>query len=1448
MRRAPPKARAEHYNRLDPVFPGPTADAAATGPAAAEVRSLVTSSARSPAARGGRNQKLTHDDATVGSPPYMSPEQWSNAVTVGPASDLYALGVVAYEALTGRRPFNAATVSDYVDLHCNAAVPPLGDGFSPALDRLFQRALAKRPEHRPRTALELAADLRVASGIGVSQSVDLPRLDEAVRDAWLAHAPQPLAESIAALDGARNAHQAHAAALDLVRNLLRYLFAIALATRAQVHTDRSEPALLELIRAMRRRDLTDDERVRMLRMLVRPLAERRGAHPIPELVDMVVLRADDGADGFDPILSILTANEQTGSEDMVRARLSQLVPLVTQVLRRTAFVLDYVLIVPHNQEPERWTGLRRQIRAVAAVRGGQPDKDHPMLLDRNEHICADLWPLVQSVPPTEGASRELFLFDGRGRNGARLVAVPAGYTHHDPSVWEWVAAKVLSTFDPNPEQPGDDHPPYLGLTPYTTSDAARFVGREWEVDHFLNRLRQRALQIVVGPSGAGKSSFVHAGVLPGLPPSWRALSLRPGAAPLAALAARLTSANLAPAELRALLETAPAKVAQAVSAAAGGSTIVIVIDQLEELFTMCSDQDERVKFAAALAQLSASPEAPIRVIGAIRDDFLMQLDALAPLRTVLSPALVLLGNPSREALVRIVVEPAKRAGYSIDADLANAMVDVVADQPGALALLSFTAARLWELRDRVFRELTRRAYDAMGGVGGALSRHAEDTLAEFPADDQPLVREVFRHLVSAEGTRALITAKDLRQRLASPRADAVIDKLVAARLVALSETDGAAHIEVIHDALFGAWPRLQQWVREDLDGARMREQLRVASRQWARRDRPGGLLWRDEALDDLERWLRRASPVALADEEAAFVEASRREARSARWTRRGLLVVGFAIVATGSAIWYGSRQSRAAEQLAEDRLTELVADRGRLALLDGKYNEALVYLAYAQNRGSPQAAVPWMLSRATEPLLRETRRLTLSNTWMWSTAFSPDQRWIVSTDDHGAALWPADRAADRPTWRLPHDDTVYEAAFTSDSRQVVTAGLDGVVKRWDVSRGQLLDTLSRAADPSLPRDAARNHPAKYHELATATDGRWVAALDNTSHLLDVWSADGHAVASIPVAGETSTLAASADGLRVAVADGPIVSVFDTRTWTRASTLAEPGAVKLSFAPGGGAVAVATPDGDVGLWDPRQGTRLDLLRGIGNTITSLAFSPNGEYLAAGMGGGVVRVWNAKTYRRYTDLRTSRPPAITSVAFDVSSTRLASTSADGTGTVWDLVSQVAVTAFLGNNLLRSVQFDAAGSHVIAASWDGTVRLWDATPQYRQWTTSAVEGDCAQGLVPDSDRRVVAVGCYGGATWVWDTTARRLLARLPIDTRPGAPPVVSADGQQVAIALGDTVATYAVGTDIDGGRLLQTITLPDQVAAVAILQGWLDQRRSMPAGPATESEDSVDGTPRG
>ncbi|HEY0987240.1 MAG TPA: protein kinase, partial [Kofleriaceae bacterium] len=540
-----------------------------------EVATLTGSTAPPP--RRGVQQRLTHADATVGSPPYMSPEQWSNAVTVGPSSDLYALGVVAYEALTGRRPFNATTLPDYVDLHCNAPVPPLGDGFSPALDRMFQRALAKRPEERWASALELAVAFRAASGLG-STAADLPRLDETVRDTWLADAPQPLAESVAALDGARNAHQARDAAHELVRNLVRYLLALALATRAQVHEERSDPELLELVRTMRRRDLREDERVRLLRLLVRPLATRRGAHPIPELVDLVTPRSDDGADGLDALLALTTASDQFATEDLVRARLSHLVPELAHVLRGTAFVLDYVLIVPRNNAAERWAGLRRQHRALATVRTGELTKNHPMLLDRDARICVDLWPLVQAVSPTEGAEPELFLFDGRGRHGARMIAAPAGFEHHDPSVWEWLAARVIAEIDAKPEVSDVDQPPYLGLTPFSTGDAARFVGREWEVDGFLNRLRQRSLLVVVGPSGAGKSSFVHAGVIPQLPPAWRAVTLRPGVAPLGALASRLAAAGVTTGDLRPLRDSTPAAAAAQSGEARGGGTVVIVID------------------------------------------------------------------------------------------------------------------------------------------------------------------------------------------------------------------------------------------------------------------------------------------------------------------------------------------------------------------------------------------------------------------------------------------------------------------------------------------------------------------------------------------------------------------------------------------------------------------------------------------------------------------------------------------------------------------------------------------------------------------------------------------------------------------------------------------------------------------------------------------------------
>jgi WD40 repeat protein/serine/threonine protein kinase len=385
---------------------------------------------------------LTRDHDTIGSPQYMSPEQWGNAVTVGPASDLYALAVVAFEALTGRHLFQATTMVEYAALHRRGEVPALGGRFAPPLDRMFQRALAKRPEDRRGTALELAGALRAASGIGAIRS-DLPRIAHDVRDAWLAEAPQPLAESLAALDDAHNAYQARYLAEAIVRTLVRYLVAVTLAMNARVHEDDDDPVLLELVRTLDQRALGVEERVWLLRLLVRRLSVLRGAHPMPALREFLT-PGPDGTDALDPILTLSEATDHAATEDMLRLQLRRLIPELTQLLRKTSFLLDHVLVVPRKHAAERWTGPRRQPRALAAVLDGELVDGHPMLLDRSGRVCVDLWPLVQAVPPTDGAEPELFLFDGHGHHGALLIAAPSCRQRHDATARDWVATRVVA--------------------------------------------------------------------------------------------------------------------------------------------------------------------------------------------------------------------------------------------------------------------------------------------------------------------------------------------------------------------------------------------------------------------------------------------------------------------------------------------------------------------------------------------------------------------------------------------------------------------------------------------------------------------------------------------------------------------------------------------------------------------------------------------------------------------------------------------------------------------------------------------------------------------------------------------------------------------------------------------------------------------------------------------
>jgi WD40 repeat protein/serine/threonine protein kinase len=1293
-RRSTPVRGTTHVSAEAATLPGtapPDATAAQLGP---EGESTPSSS---PA--------LTRADAMMGSPPYMSPEQWRDSSAVGPRSDLYALGVLAYECMTGRRPFEAVSLVAYADLHCNATVPPLGDEFSERMNRCFSRALAKDPADRPATALELAAELRIAADLAVAPA-DLPRLDENVHDAWLADAPQPIAEAIAVLDAARNAHQARDAARELLRGLLRFLVAVALAARAQVQRSDDDPGARDLLRELRRRDLDDAERVELLRRLVRPFANCRDAYPLAELVDLVVVEHRD-----DPLDRVHVAMP-TGSadEDVVRSQLVQLLGALADLMRATAFVLDYPLVVSRDGEAERWTGLRRPRRPVitttAALDAGQP------VLVRDGRPAVVLWPLAQAIAPTVGAAPELFVFDGRDRHGARLVASPMGYEHHAADLWDWFGDHVIGDEERGHSRREDERPPYLGLVAFSVDDADRFVGREREIDVFVNRLRDHALQVVVGPSGAGKSSFVHAGVVPALPAGWRTVSLRPGAAPLATLASRLCAAGVEVPDLRAV----PTAVATAVAATVRGGKLVVIVDQLEELFTLGAPTEERLQFAAVLAALGQSDEAPSRVIATVRDDFLMHVEALGPLRGRLSPSLFLVGNPSRVDLVRTIIEPARRAGYELsDLELAHDMVAEVADQRGALALLSFTSSRLWELRDRRFRQLTRKAYAAMGGVGGALGQHAESTLAALPADEQRIVRDAFRHLVTAEGTRAVVARDELCERLASSRAEAVIDKLIRARLLAAADVDGTPQVEITHEALIAAWPRLQQWIREDPEGARMRDELRTAAAQWDKRGRQRGLLWRDEALVDLERW-RRRDDVALSSLELAFADASWRAAVRGRRIRRGLVVAAFVVLGSTAIVMFrlrevaadqseiairnardAARQSdlaRARARQINDQLASSYEQRAQQTLLAGDSDSARLFISEAMKLGNTSTAARLLAANALEPLRAQIATLRGHAGQLWSITFSPDgTRIITGAQDGTARIWDA-RDGRQLVLLDGHAPGQVRAAWAPRGDLVVTGDEAGQVRWWRPD-GTLVTTASVSS-------------GKISSIAFSADGRLAATAGWRDVWIGVWDATtGERIAGWPADAGVHDVQFDREGRKLLTGDmAGRVSLWSLEGRRLRSFSGHTGIVWFArFSPSGDRIATASLDGTARVWD-LQG-RSTVLREHEGRVTYVAWSRSGRWLATAGADRTARIW-ASTGELRAVLR-GHTAQVNWVQFASDDDVVATAAGDGSARVWDASTGQPTAVFSHPGFLIAAAIDATGARLGTASWSGSAKLW-------------------------------------------------------------------------------------------------------------------------------------------
>jgi eukaryotic-like serine/threonine-protein kinase len=404
---------------------------------------------------------------------------------------------------------------------------------------------------------------------------------------------------------------------------------------------------------------------------------------------------------------------------------------------------------------------------------------------------------------------------------------------------------------------------------------------------------------------------------------WEVLVVRPGRNPMTALATALE-------HLRDTRDSEPVFVdADKLRAEPGTfgarlrararrrrTQILVFVDQHEELYTLVPDPAERLGFTACLAGAGDDPAGPLRVIVSMRSDFLDRAAEDRRFVEELTRGLVFVQPPSRAGLEEALTQPLEMVGFGFESGVTHAMLEALETTSGALPLLQFTAAKLWETRDRQRRVLTRDSYLAMGGVAGALATHADEVLAGLPATDQRLVRAIFQRLVTPERTRAIVDTRELRD--IGPEVNRLVANLVEARLLVVQmrgESEGS--VELVHESLIKSWPTLQRWLDENQEDAAYVAQVRAAAKQWDAKGRPEGLLWRGEAMEEARVWRRRylgELPPRERDFLDAIAELASRDARR----RRRAVAGGFAaLLALLAAAGVALVQISAAKQEAE---------------------------------------------------------------------------------------------------------------------------------------------------------------------------------------------------------------------------------------------------------------------------------------------------------------------------------------------------------------------------------------------------------------------------------------------------------------------------------------------------------------------------------------------------